>query len=149
MSKNGFKEGDFFYTVHSNLPNSHIVFHIICEDSDMEVKPSVPVLSAIEKIFLFCQTNDIKHLIFPSFLTPYRQQRKPLNASEIETLLKRGEAFLKALKNYLLASSTQKSSGDKELLGFERLGISFLVYDTFEGLFEAFADSIKTIYLNK
>lgn len=112
----------------------------------MELKPSTPLLGAVEKIFLFCQTNDIKHVVFPSFLTPYRQSRKPLTAVDIQILLKRGEAFLKALKNYLLASSTLKSSGDKELLGFERLGISFLIYDTFEGLFDAFADEIKRIF---
>ncbi|KAJ3399316.1 hypothetical protein HDV05_001856, partial [Chytridiales sp. JEL 0842] len=66
-------EGDFFITRHSNLPETHVVFHLVIDDENIgksELTSSSALLIGYRNILKVCNRCDIHHLTLPLLLLP-------------------------------------------------------------------------------
>lgn len=65
------KTGDFFITRHSNLSQSHVIFHLITDESfniSSEINSRHPVLMGLRNVLKTASQHDITSLTIPALL---------------------------------------------------------------------------------
>lgn len=65
------KTGDFFITKHSNLSQSHVIFHLISDEpfnSPSEINSRHPVILGLRNILKTASKHDVTMLTIPALL---------------------------------------------------------------------------------
>ncbi|KAI8827493.1 hypothetical protein BJ741DRAFT_630066 [Chytriomyces cf. hyalinus JEL632] len=146
------KEGDFFITRHSNLPQIHVLFHLIVRDD--ELSSVSPVMVGYRNILKLAHMRDINHLFVPILLQTERTHnqtrsnassathsptrsisdqidgRTPLISTFENTaaLAKQSEAVLKSTKGLIMEQTRSiKHSGDSRGVDTRSRSIQFVV----------------------
>ncbi|KAJ3380889.1 hypothetical protein HDU80_001975 [Chytriomyces hyalinus] len=150
------KEGDFFVTRHSNLPQIHVLFHLIVSDeaAQTELSSVSPVMVGYRNILKLAHMRDINHIFVPILFQTERNQnqtrsnassathsptrsisdqidaRTPLNSTFENTaaLAKQTEAVLKSTKGLIMEQTRSiKHSGDSRGVDTRSRSIQFVV----------------------
>ncbi|KAI8827799.1 hypothetical protein BJ741DRAFT_628825 [Chytriomyces cf. hyalinus JEL632] len=146
------REGDFFTTRHSNLPQIHVLFHLIVPDD--ELYSVSPVMVGYRNILKLAHMRDINHLFVPILLQTERTHdqtrsyassathsptrsisdqidaRTPLTSTFENTaaLAKQTEAVLKGTKGLIMEQTRSiKHSGDSRGVDTRSRSIQFVV----------------------
>ncbi|KAI8616749.1 hypothetical protein BC830DRAFT_1167570 [Chytriomyces sp. MP71] len=104
------REGDFFVTRHSNLPQVHVLFHLIVgdEETPRELSSQSPLMMGYRAILKLAHLRDIRCLVVPVLFLPYGAE---LDFFENDAAVaKRAESVLKATKG-LLIEQTRGAAG--------------------------------------
>ncbi|KAJ3216156.1 hypothetical protein HDU67_009883 [Dinochytrium kinnereticum] len=111
------EEGDFFITKHSNIPQIHLIFHLVIgEDWDLTSRSAV--INGYRSILRVAYKCDVNHITAPLLLLPESEQDaknvtpNTLSISET-TIYKRAEMVLKSTKGLITENSrASKHAGD-------------------------------------
>ncbi|KAJ3297945.1 hypothetical protein HDU79_001281 [Rhizoclosmatium sp. JEL0117] len=78
------QEGDFFVTKHSNIPQVHVLFHLIVgeDDSVKELTSQSPVMTGYRNILKIAHLHDVNLLIVPMLFLPDSVSSKNKSARE-------------------------------------------------------------------
>ncbi|KAJ3297949.1 hypothetical protein HDU79_001285 [Rhizoclosmatium sp. JEL0117] len=78
------QEGDFFVTKHSNIPQVHVLFHLIVgeDDSVKELTSQSPVMTGYRNILKIAHLHDVNLLIVPMLFLPGSVSSKNKSARE-------------------------------------------------------------------
>ena len=114
------QEGDVLLTRHSNLSQTHVIFHLVVKDptitgddlfspGDLELSSQSRLVSGLKAVAKLSYQYDVRHLTIPLLLLPEEPLTgKPLSmiasfvAENQSVLLKRCEIILKSMRGYLL-----------------------------------------------
>ncbi|KAJ3098492.1 hypothetical protein HK100_005092, partial [Physocladia obscura] len=130
------KEGDFFITKHSNLPQVHVLFHLIVPDDNPELTSQSKVMIGYRNILKLSHARSINNLIVPLLFLPdqrnavfpssqLHQNEKPeLSLFESNSdVVKRAEMILKCTRGVIIEQTRAlKHAGDSS--GVDKRGRS-------------------------
>lgn len=103
--------GDVYVTKHSNLSETHVVFHIVVDDSvkNPEINSRYPVILGIRNILKIAYLYDIRSISIPLLLMHSMDED-----ITIQWCLRRAELTLKCVKGFMIEMSSLLSFNDKE-----------------------------------
>jgi hypothetical protein len=142
-------EGTVFVTRHSNLPMTHVVFHLVVDTKSMvhaallivgfneELSQRSAVMAGLKNILRIASRYDVQNIALPFLFLPDEavlqksQSQQPLKSATSNfnaSLPRRAEVVLKCTKGYLLEISRtygrHNSSGTSASQGEDMLGTS-------------------------
>ncbi|KAI8852660.1 hypothetical protein BC829DRAFT_384198 [Chytridium lagenaria] len=127
------QEGDFFVTKHSNIPQIHLIFHLVTTEESLktDLTSRSALIHGYRSILRVASKCDVNHITVPLLLLPEpaiegNGKNAVSNAfilSEI-AIQKRAELVLKSTKGLIMENSrSSKHAGDSS--GMEKHGRSF------------------------
>uniref|UniRef100_A0A8D8BGN9 Protein C12orf4 homolog n=1 Tax=Culex pipiens TaxID=7175 RepID=A0A8D8BGN9_CULPI len=131
------KPGDVFITRHSNLSHSHVIFHLISDEtfqSPSEINSRHPVILGLRNILKISSRHDITTLTIPALL-----RHKMSEDMTVSWCVRRAELVFKCAKGFMIESS---SWGGAELNTLQLL----LPHDISEELFRTLADMVPHVF---
>lgn len=111
-SKGGlFEVGDVYITKHSNLSETHVVFHVVTDESvrSPDINSRHPIILGLRNIMKIAYVYDIAHISIPLLLL-----HKMNEDITIQWCLKRAELVLKCVKGFMIEMSSLLSIKDNE-----------------------------------
>ncbi|XP_058467669.1 protein C12orf4 [Malaya genurostris] len=138
-NKNGvhLKPGDVFITRHSNLSHSHVIFHLISDEtfqSPSEINSRHPVILGLRNILKISSRHDVTTLTIPALL-----RHKMSEDMTVSWCIRRAELVFKCAKGFMIESA---SWGGAELNTLQLL----LPHDISEELFRTLADMVPHVF---
>ncbi|XP_053682077.1 protein C12orf4 homolog isoform X2 [Sabethes cyaneus] len=138
-SKNGcrLKPGDVFITRHSNLSHSHVIFHLISDEtfqSPSEINSRHPVILGLRNILKISSRHDVTTLTIPALLRHTMSEDMT-----VSWCVRRAELVFKCAKGFMIESA---SWGGAELNTLQLL----LPHDISEELFRTLADMVPHVF---
>lgn len=127
------KHGDFFVTKHSNLSQAHIIFHLVFDDSPVEMNSRHPCILGLRNILKVANRYDVTQLTIPALLKNEMSEEMTLS-----WCLRRAELILKCTKGFMIESSSTGS----ELSTLQLL----LPSDISDELFSSISQMIPSIF---
>lgn len=131
------KDGDCFITTHSNLSQTHVVFHLVSDEMDnpSEINSRHPVIMGLRNILKVASRFDVSMLTVPALLRH--------NMSEEMTVpwcVRRAELVFKCVKGFMIELAS-------ELKGPELSTIQLLLPDDItEELFHTLAGMLPHVF---
>lgn len=97
------KPGDVFITKHTNLAQSHIIFHLISDETfhSTEINSRHDVILGLRNILKVASRFDIQMLTLPAFLRHEMTEEMTVN-----WCLRRAELVFKCAKGFMIESSS-------------------------------------------
>ncbi|RNA07206.1 hypothetical protein BpHYR1_044065 [Brachionus plicatilis] len=134
--------GDFYVTKHSNLSQTHVVFHLAAFDRDSEanslkqsdLSSRHPVILGLRNILKSCIQNNVQTITIPLLLT--HQMTEEMTISWV---MKRAELVLKCMKGFMIEFVQWGSLESRNIQFVVPLG---LIDETFNSL----SSLIKTVF---
>lgn len=108
---NNINVGDVYVSRHSNLSETHVVFHIVVDDSikSPEINSRHQVILGLRNILKMCYIYDIAHISIPLLLMHTMSED-----ITIQWCLRRAELVLKCVKGFMIEMSSLLSLNDNE-----------------------------------
>ncbi|XP_053669899.1 protein C12orf4 homolog [Anopheles nili] len=131
------KPGDAFITRHSNLSHSHVIFHLISDEtfqSPSEINSRHPVILGLRNILKISSRHDITTLTIPALL-----RHEMSEDMTVSWCIRRAELVFKCAKGFMIESA---SWGGAELNTLQLL----LPHDISEELFRTLADMVPHVF---
>ncbi|EAT33110.1 AAEL014628-PA [Aedes aegypti] len=131
------KPGDVFITRHSNLSHSHVIFHLISDEtfqSPSEINSRHPVILGLRNILKISSRHDVTTLSIPALLRHHMSEDMT-----VSWCIRRAELVFKCAKGFMIESA---SWGGAELNTLQLL----LPYDISEELFRTLADMVPHVF---
>ncbi|XP_040151422.1 protein C12orf4 homolog [Anopheles arabiensis] len=131
------KPGDAFITRHSNLSHSHVIFHLISDEtfqSPSEINSRHPVILGLRNILKIASRHDITTLTIPALL-----RHEMSEDMTVSWCIRRAELVFKCAKGFMIESA---SWGGAELNTLQLL----LPHDISEELFRTLADMVPHVF---
>ncbi|XP_064551191.1 protein C12orf4 homolog isoform X1 [Drosophila montana] len=131
------KTGDFFITKHSNLSQSHVIFHLISDEpinSPSEINSRHPVILGLRSILKTASRHDITTLTIPALL-----RHEMSEDMTVQWCIRRAELVFKCAKGFMIESA---SWGGAELSTLQLL----LPHDISEELFTTLAGMVPNVF---
>lgn len=131
------KTGDFFITRHSNLSQSHVIFHLITDESfniSSEINSRHPVLMGLRNVLKTASQHDITSLTIPALL-----RHEMSEDMTVPWCIRRAELVFKCAKGFMIESA---SWGGAELSTLQLL----LPHDISEELFTTLAGMVSNVF---
>ncbi|EDV43619.1 uncharacterized protein Dana_GF18583 [Drosophila ananassae] len=131
------KTGDFFITKHSNLSQSHVIFHLISDEpinSPSEINSRHPVILGLRNILKTASRHDITTLTIPALL-----RHEMSEDMTVQWCIRRAELVFKCAKGFMIESA---SWGGAELSTLQLL----LPDDISESLFTTLAGMVPSVF---
>ncbi|KAH8281129.1 hypothetical protein KR054_012110 [Drosophila jambulina] len=131
------KTGDFFITKHSNLSQSHVIFHLISDEpinSPSEINSRHPVILGLRNILKTASRHDITTLTIPALL-----RHEMSEEMTVQWCIRRAELVFKCAKGFMIESA---SWGGAELSTLQLL----LPDDISESLFTTLAGMVPSVF---
>ncbi|EDW81494.2 uncharacterized protein Dwil_GK12097 [Drosophila willistoni] len=131
------KTGDFFVTKHSNLSQSHVIFHLISDEpinSPSEINSRHPVILGLRNILKTASRHDITTLTIPALL-----RHEMSEDMTVQWCIRRAELVFKCAKGFMIESA---SWGGAELSTLQLL----LPDDISESLFTTLAGMVPNVF---
>ncbi|KAL7730013.1 hypothetical protein ACLKA6_009307 [Drosophila palustris] len=131
------KTGDFFITKHSNLSQSHVIFHLISDEpinSPSEINSRHPVILGLRNILKTASRHDITTLTIPALL-----RHEMSEDMTVQWCIRRAELVFKCAKGFMIESA---SWGGAELSTLQLL----LPHDISEELFTTLAGMVPNVF---
>lgn len=98
------KTGDFFITKHSNLSQSHVIFHLISDEpinSPSEINSRHPVILGLRNILKTASRHDVTTLTIPALL-----RHEMSEDMTVQWCMRRAELVFKCAKGFMIESAT-------------------------------------------
>lgn len=98
------KTGDFFITKHSNLSQSHVIFHLISDEpinSPSEINSRHPVILGLRSILKTASRHDITTLTIPALL-----RHEMSEDMTVQWCVRRAELVFKCAKGFMIESAS-------------------------------------------
>ncbi|XP_037949822.1 protein C12orf4 homolog [Teleopsis dalmanni] len=136
-SKNKLKTGDFFITKHSNLSQSHVIFHLISDEpvnSTSDINSRHPVILGLRNILKTASRHDVTTLTIPALL-----RHEMSESMTVQWCMRRAELVFKCAKGFMIESA---SWGGAELSTLQLL----LPHDISEELFTTLAGMVPNVF---
>ncbi|XP_036324028.1 protein C12orf4 homolog isoform X2 [Rhagoletis pomonella] len=117
------KTGDFFITKHSNLSQSHVIFHLISDEpinSPSEINSRHPVILGLRNILKTASRHDVTTLTIPALL-----RHEMSEDMTVQWCMRRAELVFKCAKGFMIESA---SWGGAELSKYWHLFIALYSY---------------------
>uniref|UniRef100_A0A1B0BPS2 Macro domain-containing protein n=1 Tax=Glossina palpalis gambiensis TaxID=67801 RepID=A0A1B0BPS2_9MUSC len=131
------KTGDFFITKHSNLSQSHVIFHLISDEpinSPSEITSRHPVILGLRNILKTASRHDVTTLTIPALL-----RHEMSEDMTVQWCTRRAELVFKCAKGFMIESA---SWGGAELSTLQLL----LPHDISEDLFNILANQVPNVF---
>lgn len=131
------KTGDFFITKHSNLSQSHVIFHLISDEpinSPSEINSRHPVILGLRNILKTASRHDVTTLTIPALM-----RHEMSEDMTVQWCMRRAELVFKCAKGFMIESA---SWGGAELSTLQLL----LPYDISEELFTTLAGMVPNVF---
>ncbi|XP_053945000.1 protein C12orf4 homolog [Anastrepha ludens] len=131
------KTGDFFITKHSNLSQSHVIFHLISDEpinSPSEINSRHPVILGLRNILKTASRHDVTTLTIPALL-----RHEMSEDMTVQWCMRRAELVFKCAKGFMIESA---SWGGAELSTLQLL----LPHDISEELFTTLAGMVPNVF---
>ncbi|XP_065081404.1 protein C12orf4 homolog [Ochlerotatus camptorhynchus] len=131
------KPGDVFITRHSNLSHSHVIFHLISDEtfqSPSEINSRHPVIMGLRNILKISSRHDVTTLTIPALL-----RHDMSEDMTVSWCVRRAELVFKCAKGFMIESA---SWGGAELNTLQLL----LPHDISEELFRTLADMVPHVF---
>lgn len=128
------KPGDFFVTRHSNLSQAHLIFHLACDDSNVEMNSRHPCILGLRNILKFASRYDCHQLTIPCLL-----RHEMSEEMTVPWCVRRAELILKCTKGFMIESSSWSGA---ELSTLQLL----LPHNISEDLFLTVASMVPNIF---
>ncbi|XP_058058972.1 protein C12orf4 homolog [Anopheles bellator] len=131
------KPGDAFITRHSNLSHSHVIFHLISDEtfqSPSEINSRHPVILGLRNILKISSRHDITTLTIPALL-----RHEMSEDMTVSWCIRRAELVFKCAKGFMIESA---SWGGAELNTLQLL----LPHNMSEELFRTLADMVPHVF---
>ncbi|XP_058979439.1 protein C12orf4 homolog [Musca domestica] len=131
------KTGDFFITKHSNLSQSHVIFHLISDEpinSPSEINSRHPVILGLRNILKTASRHDVTTLTIPALL-----RHEMSEDMTVQWCMRRAELVFKCAKGFMIESA---SWGGAELSTLQLL----LPHDISEELFNTLASMVPNVF---
>ncbi|TDG50465.1 hypothetical protein AWZ03_003054 [Drosophila navojoa] len=131
------KTGDFYITKHSNLSQSHVIFHLISDEpinSPSEINSRHPVILGLRNILKTASRHDITTLTIPALL-----RHEMSEDMTVPWCIRRAELVFKCAKGFMIESA---SWGGAELSTLQLL----LPHDISEELFTTLAGMVPNVF---
>ncbi|XP_030371680.1 protein C12orf4 homolog [Scaptodrosophila lebanonensis] len=131
------KTGDFFITRHSNLSQSHVIFHLISDEpinSPSEINSRHAVILGLRNILKTASRHDITTLTIPALL-----RHEMSEDMTVQWCMRRAELVFKCAKGFMIESA---SWGGAELSTLQLL----LPHDISEELFTTLAGMVPNVF---
>lgn len=123
-----FNVGDVYITKHSNLSETHVVFHVVTDDSikSPDISSRHPVILGLRNIMKIAYIYDIAHISIPLLLL--HQMNEDIT---VQWCLKRAELVLKCVKGFMIEMSSLMSINDNEnkTIQFVVPKVCFILYN--------------------
>ncbi|ALC47815.1 CG9986, partial [Drosophila busckii] len=129
--------GDFFITKHSNLSQSHVIFHLISDEpinSPSEINSRHPVILGLRNILKTASRHDITTLTIPALL-----RHEMSEDMTVQWCIRRAELVFKCAKGFMIESA---SWGGAELSTLQLL----LPHDISEELFTTLSGMVPNVF---
>uniref|UniRef100_A0A1B0GHQ5 Uncharacterized protein n=2 Tax=Lutzomyia longipalpis TaxID=7200 RepID=A0A1B0GHQ5_LUTLO len=129
--------GDFFITRHSNLSQTHVIFHLISDessDSPGEITSRHPVILGLRNILKTASRHDISMLTIPALLRHEMSEDMTVPWS-----IRRAELVFKCAKGFMIESATW---GGTEINTLQLL----LPHNISEELFTTLAGMVSNVF---
>lgn len=134
---NKFQPGDFFITKHSNLSQTHVIFHLISDEpfqSPSEINSRHPVIMGLRNILKVANKHDVTMLTIPALL-----RHEMSEEMTVSWCMRRAELVFKCAKGFMIESA---SWGGTELSTLQLL----LPNNISEELFTILAGMVPTVF---
>lgn len=98
------KTGDFFITKHSNLSQSHVIFHLISDEpinSPSEINSRHPVILGLRNILKTASRHDVTTLTIPALL-----RHEMSEDMTVQWCMRRAELVFKCAKGFMIESAS-------------------------------------------
>lgn len=98
------KTGDFFITKHSNLSQSHVIFHLISDEpinSPSDINSRHPVILGLRNILKTASRHDITTLTIPALL-----RHEMSEDMTVQWCIRRAELVFKCAKGFMIESAS-------------------------------------------
>ncbi|XP_055538959.1 protein C12orf4 homolog [Wyeomyia smithii] len=131
------KPGDVYITRHSNLSHSHVIFHLISDEtfqSPSEINSRHPVILGLRNILKISSRHDVTTLTIPALLRHTMSEDMT-----VSWCVRRAELVFKCAKGFMIESA---SWGGAELNTLQLL----LPFDISEELFRTLADMVPHVF---
>ncbi|CAD7084346.1 unnamed protein product [Hermetia illucens] len=131
------KTGDFFITKHSNLSQSHVIFHLISDEpfnSPSEINSRHPVILGLRNILKTASKHDVTMLTIPALL-----RHEMSEDMTVSWCMRRAELVFKCAKGFMIESA---SWGGAELSTLQLL----LPREISEELFTTLAGMVPHVF---
>lgn len=109
------KTGDFFITKHSNLSQSHVIFHLISDEpinSPSEINSRHPVILGLRNILKTASRHDITTLTIPALL-----RHEMSEDMTVQWCIRRAELVFKCAKGFMIESASWGGAELRWVLG--------------------------------
>ncbi|GAB0087465.1 protein C12orf4 [Sergentomyia squamirostris] len=129
--------GDFFITRHSNLSQTHVIFHLISDessDSPGEITSRHPVILGLRNILKTASRHDISMLTIPALL-----RHEMAEDMTVPWSIRRAELVFKCAKGFMIESATW---GGTEINTLQLL----LPHNISEELFSTLAGMVSNVF---
>lgn len=133
--RGGMRTGDVLITKHSNLPDTHVIFHMLAEDDDLksgDINSRHPAILGLRNILKMACSNDVTSISLPVLL-------KHEMSDEMTTswCIRRAELVLKCVKGFMLETASWGGAELKNIQFIVPEGISEDVFGTLAALLPA------------
>lgn len=132
------KDGDCFITTHSNLSQTHIIFHLISDEVDgnpAEINSRHPVIMGLRNILKVASRFDVSMLTVPALLRQAMSEEMT-----VPWCVRRAELVFKCVKGFMIELAS-------ELKGAELSTIQLLLpNDISEELFHTLAGMLPHVF---
>ncbi|XP_075148215.1 FERRY endosomal RAB5 effector complex subunit 3 [Haematobia irritans] len=131
------KTGDFFITKHSNLSQSHVIFHLISDEpinAPSEINSRHPVILGLRNILKTASRHDVTTLTIPALL-----RHEMSEDMTVSWCTRRAELVFKCAKGFMIESA---SWGGAELSTLQLL----LPHNISEDLFSTLASMVPNVF---
>lgn len=98
------KTGDFFITKHSNLSQSHVIFHLISDEpinAPSEINSRHPVILGLRNILKTASRHDVTTLTIPALL-----RHEMSEDMTVQWCMRRAELVFKCAKGFMIESAS-------------------------------------------
>lgn len=131
------KDGDCFITTHSNLSQTHVIFHLISDEADnpAEINSRHPVILGLRNVLKVASRFDVSMLTVPALLRHAMSEEMT-----VPWCVRRAELVFKCVKGFMIELAS-------ELKGAELSTIQLLLpNDISEELFHTLAGMLPHVF---
>lgn len=131
------KDGDCFITTHSNLSQTHVIFHLISDEMDnpSEINSRHPVILGLRNVLKVASRFDLSMLTIPALLRHHMSEEMT-----VPWCVRRAELVFKCVKGFMIELAS-------ELKGAELSTIQLLLpNDISEDLFHTLSGMLPHVF---
>ncbi|KAJ3276080.1 hypothetical protein HDV01_006250 [Terramyces sp. JEL0728] len=130
-------DSEYFITKHSNIPNIHVVFHLVYSSLD-EANSRTPLIQGYRSILELCHYTNINSIIIPMVPMPVPEKIR------LDTTVKRSEVVFKQAKGLFNELSRNEKVGRRNRTVVFSVPQSSLAGEAFSGIREKLVSTFRT-----